>query len=247
MSIYSSDFVWSTALTVCLFFGLLPGVAVRLLVLAYPKAHPRRAELVRELYEHPWHERPLFAAQAVELAIFEGLAERVAARHARTPKEVSPGVASELSDFVRSESRELAAVWGASSWTARGCLVLLGINLWAATLLVLFAFSPLVLLLGVALIVVGRSETRKIFGLFVIFLFVYPLVVLASFPRREASRAVVGDGSVGMGGSGRIAPSKTACTEVSSIGASAELLESQPLTRAATANIAVWSGDRTFE
>jgi len=69
-----------------LVFGFAPGFVLRLLVLLYPKRNPRRRELVAELYEVPRIERPMWVAEQIEVALFEGLAIRLghifrAARH----------------------------------------------------------------------------------------------------------------------------------------------------------------------
>ena len=45
--------VWPSLLVVVVVFGLAPGLGLRLIVLGYPPADPRRAELIAELYAVP--------------------------------------------------------------------------------------------------------------------------------------------------------------------------------------------------
>jgi hypothetical protein len=48
-------------------------------VLAYPRDDPRRAELIAELYAVPRIQRPLWVAEQLETALFEGLKLRISA------------------------------------------------------------------------------------------------------------------------------------------------------------------------
>ncbi|MCA1672457.1 MAG: hypothetical protein LC799_09715, partial [Actinobacteria bacterium] len=70
---------WPSLLLVLLMFGFAPGFCLRLIVLAYPRGDPRRAELIAELYAVPRIQRPLWVAEQLEVALFEGLAHRVSA------------------------------------------------------------------------------------------------------------------------------------------------------------------------
>lgn len=63
-------------LTALLVFGFAPGFVLRLLVLLYPKSDSRRPELHAELYRMPRVERPMWVAEQIETALFEGIAER---------------------------------------------------------------------------------------------------------------------------------------------------------------------------
>ncbi|MBV8540955.1 MAG: hypothetical protein JO063_14370 [Pseudonocardiales bacterium] len=67
---------WHSLLLALVVFGLAPGVCLRLVVLAYPRGDPRRAELIAELYAVPRWERPLWVAEQLEVALFEGLGHR---------------------------------------------------------------------------------------------------------------------------------------------------------------------------
>lgn len=60
-------------------FAFLPGLTLRFVVRLYPKGHPRRKELLGELYARPYWERPFFVAQQFETAICEGVPSRVIA------------------------------------------------------------------------------------------------------------------------------------------------------------------------
>jgi hypothetical protein len=77
------SYSWKTLLLVLLVFGTAPGVILRLLVLAYPKGHPRRRELIAQLYTVPRAERPMWVAEQIEVALCEGLPLRWRARQAR--------------------------------------------------------------------------------------------------------------------------------------------------------------------
>jgi hypothetical protein len=68
---------WPTLVLAILVFGFAPGAALRLIVLAFPKDDPRREELLAEVYVVPRIERPFWVAQQLEVAIFEGLGDRL--------------------------------------------------------------------------------------------------------------------------------------------------------------------------
>jgi hypothetical protein len=76
-------FAWPTLGVVLLVFGFAPGAFLRLIVLLYNRENPRRRELLAELYRVPRIERPFWAAEQLETALFEGLCERLTARRAR--------------------------------------------------------------------------------------------------------------------------------------------------------------------
>lgn len=69
---------WPALAAALLVFGLAPGVALRLILLLYRKDHPRRRELLGELYAVPRIERPFWVAEQLEIAVFEGLRGRFA-------------------------------------------------------------------------------------------------------------------------------------------------------------------------
>jgi hypothetical protein len=71
---------WKTFVVSLLVFGLYPGAVLRLIVLAYPRDDPRRRELLAELYGVPRLERPYWVMEQLEVALFEGLGERIRRR-----------------------------------------------------------------------------------------------------------------------------------------------------------------------
>ncbi len=83
---------WPSLLLVVLVFGFAPGFCLRLLVLAYPRSDPRRTELIAELYTVPRIQRPLWVAEQLETALFEGVPHRLAAvlRWASRPHRARP-------------------------------------------------------------------------------------------------------------------------------------------------------------
>jgi hypothetical protein len=70
---------WPSLLLVIFVFGFAPGFCLRLIVMAYPLDDPRRRELIAELYAVPRILRPVWVAQQLEVALFEGVGHRVSA------------------------------------------------------------------------------------------------------------------------------------------------------------------------
>lgn len=68
---------WETFLVALLVFGFAPGAALRLIVLAFHRDDPRRSELLAELHAVPRWERPFWVFEQLEVALFEGVWERV--------------------------------------------------------------------------------------------------------------------------------------------------------------------------
>ena len=104
---------WPTLGIAILLFGFAPGAALRMIVLLYRRDHPRRQELIAELYAVPRIERPFWVAEQLEVAIFEGLRGRFAAESGtaelttgRAPGSVSAAIADRLG-FVPSWVREV--------------------------------------------------------------------------------------------------------------------------------------------
>jgi hypothetical protein len=60
-----------------LLFAILPGAVLRLLLLAWPKDDPVRAELRADLEMLPFRERPFFVASQIPNAVCDGLGTRV--------------------------------------------------------------------------------------------------------------------------------------------------------------------------
>ncbi|MGH3936558.1 MAG: hypothetical protein ACRDS1_16530 [Pseudonocardiaceae bacterium] len=82
---------WPSLGLIVVVFGFAPGFCLRLIVFVYPRSDPRRAELIAELYAVPRIQRPLWVAEQLEVALFEGLGHRVSAvirrRRARPPAD----------------------------------------------------------------------------------------------------------------------------------------------------------------
>ncbi len=74
---------WPTFLVALLVFGFTRGALLRLIVLLYDRDHPRRRELLGELYNVPRIERPFWVAEQFETALFDGLGGRLAAWRAK--------------------------------------------------------------------------------------------------------------------------------------------------------------------
>lgn len=61
---------------VLIVFGLAPGLILRFITLCFRRDDPRRAEMRAELHAVPRLWRPIWVAEQIEVAIFEGFAER---------------------------------------------------------------------------------------------------------------------------------------------------------------------------
>jgi len=70
---------WRSFLIALLVFGFAPGAVLRLILLAFRRDDPRRRELLAELYAVPRIERPFWVFEQLEVALFEGIWERVRA------------------------------------------------------------------------------------------------------------------------------------------------------------------------
>ncbi|MDR2565920.1 MAG: hypothetical protein LBC97_07650 [Bifidobacteriaceae bacterium] len=68
--------LWANLGFGCLVFGFAPGVALRVILVAFPKTHPRRTELLAELRAVPYWKRPLWVSEQMEVALCEGLPAR---------------------------------------------------------------------------------------------------------------------------------------------------------------------------
>jgi hypothetical protein len=68
---------WETFLISLLVFGFAPGAVLRLVVLAFRRDDPRRREMLAELYRVPRLERPYWVFEQLEVALFEGIWERL--------------------------------------------------------------------------------------------------------------------------------------------------------------------------
>lgn len=68
------NLLWALAV-----FGIAPRLSLRVLLRAYRRNDPRRAELMAELHAVPHIKRPLWVAEQLEVAVLDGLVPRVSA------------------------------------------------------------------------------------------------------------------------------------------------------------------------
>jgi hypothetical protein len=68
---------WPTFLAALVVYGFAPGALLRLICLAFRRDDPRRYELRAELYAVPRPVRPFWVFEQLEVALFEGLGERL--------------------------------------------------------------------------------------------------------------------------------------------------------------------------
>jgi phosphatidylserine/phosphatidylglycerophosphate/cardiolipin synthase-like enzyme len=78
-SLITRVIAWPTVLVSLAMFGFAPGAVLRMIVLAFRRDDPRRTELLAELPHVPRIERPFWVCEQLEVALFEGLAGRIAA------------------------------------------------------------------------------------------------------------------------------------------------------------------------
>jgi hypothetical protein len=117
----SWDAVW-LFFGVAFLLGFAPGAALRLILLLYPRDHPRRQELIGELYAMGRIERPVFVFEQLELAIFEGIhlrrarrRERVRSRAKQEARDRWLAVAKEILEGLPPQSWSLLASSAARS------------------------------------------------------------------------------------------------------------------------------------
>ncbi len=68
---------WQAFVAALVVYGFAPGALLRLLCLAFRRGDPRRYELRAELYAVPRPARPFWVLEQLEVALFEGLGERL--------------------------------------------------------------------------------------------------------------------------------------------------------------------------
>jgi hypothetical protein len=95
---------WPLLVLALAVFGFLPGVVLRIFLLAFRRGDPRRAELLAELRAVPRWERPFWVFEQAEVALFEGLLERIKSRltaSRRRPRSLPIGPVYFASDYLR--------------------------------------------------------------------------------------------------------------------------------------------------
>jgi hypothetical protein len=71
---------WQLLIVAVAVYGFFPGVVLRFILLAFRRSDPRRAEILAELRAVARWERPFWVAEQAEVALFEGLVERIKSR-----------------------------------------------------------------------------------------------------------------------------------------------------------------------
>jgi hypothetical protein len=132
--------------SVAIVFATVPGLLLRLIVLLWPKGHPRRAELMGEFYALGLHRRIVFVFEMLEAGLFDGLAARFV--RLDSGREVPPpSVArhAELWQPPRKRSRTKRWLYKAALWS------LVRVRKWwrvGIGALVLVALTTILLVLG---------------------------------------------------------------------------------------------------
>jgi hypothetical protein len=101
---------WHGLLFVLLMFGFAPGLVLRFALLAYPRDHPDRAELLGEYYAVPYIERPLFVAAGCERAICDGLPARALQMRERHTWRIRAAASAAVGALVERSDEHGAAV-----------------------------------------------------------------------------------------------------------------------------------------
>ena len=92
---------WPTLGVALLVFGFAPGIVLRLIVLLYRRDNPRRQELLGEIYAVPRIERPFWVAEQLEVALFEGLRDRIKTRKVAKSKAAQEATVSNRTTVPR--------------------------------------------------------------------------------------------------------------------------------------------------
>ncbi len=74
--------VWPAILGAVMLFSVAPQLLFELVLLLYPKDHPRRAEHRAELCRAPRHQRPFWVAETAVAVLFEAVPMRMVASRA---------------------------------------------------------------------------------------------------------------------------------------------------------------------
>jgi hypothetical protein len=96
---------WQVLIVALAVYGFLPGVALRIILLAFRRNDPRRAEILAELRAVPRWDRPIWVAEQLEVALFEGLVERIKSRLTTSRRRTVPSSLGNPVVFTRTYAR----------------------------------------------------------------------------------------------------------------------------------------------
>lgn len=82
-SVFSQIISWRALVAAVVVIGFAPRAVLRVIVLAFGRSDPRRRELLGELDSVPRWERPLWVAEQLEVALAEGIGNRLARAYRR--------------------------------------------------------------------------------------------------------------------------------------------------------------------
>jgi hypothetical protein len=98
---------WPLLIVAVAVYGFFPGVVLRFILLAFRRSDPRRAEILAELRAVPRWDRPFWVFEQAEVALFEGLLERIKSRRTasrRRPRAIPIGPIYFSRDYVKQGS-----------------------------------------------------------------------------------------------------------------------------------------------
>src|SRR5215207_7099556 len=98
---------WQLLPVAVVIFGFAPALVLRVILLAFHPKNPRRRELLAELRAVPRWERPFWVAEQLEVALVEGLRDRIK----RAKRAKSAKFQSETVDVVSSLDSQPDLMW----------------------------------------------------------------------------------------------------------------------------------------
>jgi hypothetical protein len=125
MELLRDGISWKAVIGTIVFLGFAPGLAMRLMVFAWPPRHSRRRELLAELSSIEYCKRPFWVLEQLENALIDGFGARYQSRRKRKQSESLasetepwqlrpvasfPGVVGDAR-LIAERVRELAVLW----------------------------------------------------------------------------------------------------------------------------------------